>query len=188
MHCVPHFLRGRYKRLYPPSREPCTKFYRMPWPAAEPTRCRSCSTSSSGHPAHRHQMRNEALKRPHILHFPLQRHPRIPQPPSHPRQPASYRLWSRLSARPPPDYPASGLARVAAAFHQQGWLTPVVNRTAMVQGADSPEARAFVVLMQAACRDWAAMDASQTTGGSKNIVRTSSNAGRLRYLMSTGAV
>ena len=90
-------------------------------------------------------------------------------------------------ARLPTTLPVDSLGLLQH-FTNEGWLTPVVNRTAMVQGADSPEARAFVVLMQAAYRDWAAMDASQTTGGSKNIVRTSNNDGWLRYLMSTGAV
>jgi hypothetical protein len=42
-------------------------------------------------------------------------------------------------------------------FSSQGWLTPVVNPHSYgVQGAESPEAQAFVVQMHAAWRDWVA--------------------------------
>ena len=42
-----------------------------------------------------------------------------------------------------------------AHFDSSGWLTPVVNPyDYTVQGAQSPEGQAFVLMMQAAWRDW----------------------------------
>jgi hypothetical protein len=46
-------------------------------------------------------------------------------------------------------------------FDINGWLTPVVNPyDTAVQGSQSPEGQAFVVMMQAAWNDW-------VTNGSK---------------------
>jgi hypothetical protein len=40
-------------------------------------------------------------------------------------------------------------------FDSNGWLTPVVNPYNIgVQGSQSPEGQAFVVMMQAAWNDW----------------------------------
>lgn len=42
-----------------------------------------------------------------------------------------------------------------AYFDSRGWLTPVVNpHNVGAEGSESPEAQAFVVMMQAAYNDW----------------------------------
>ncbi|KAH8113157.1 hypothetical protein DFH11DRAFT_365152 [Phellopilus nigrolimitatus] len=54
---------------------------------------------------------------------------------------------------------ASSLAAMTH-FSANGWLAPVVNPNAFgSQGSESPEAQAFVLLMYAAWRDWAAAGA-----------------------------
>ncbi|KIM78044.1 hypothetical protein PILCRDRAFT_824760 [Piloderma croceum F 1598] len=64
----------------------------------------------------------------------------------------------------PPDSPGT-----LVHFTSEGWLTPVVNPyNNGIEGTDSPESEAFVIMMEAAYRDWAAMNASRTTSKSKN--------------------
>jgi len=56
-------------------------------------------------------------------------------------------------------------------FDSNGWLTPVVNPDSYgQQGAQSPEAQAFVVEMHAAWRDWVA-DGSKGANGALSVIR-----------------
>ena len=68
-------------------------------------------------------------------------------------------------------------------FTHNGWLTPVVNPYNYTQqGNDSPEAQAFVILMQAGWRDWVSMGSIGQVDASTN-----KNAGtRLAPLFVTG--
>lgn len=62
---------------------------------------------------------------------------------------------------------ASSLTNTAH-FTADGWLTPVVNPDQFgVEGQHSPEGQAFVVMMQAAWRDWVQAGAPGSNAGSK---------------------
>jgi hypothetical protein len=57
-----------------------------------------------------------------------------------------------------------------------------------IEGTDSPEAQAFVIMMEAAYRDWAAMNASRATGKSKNTAIQSSSVAWVWGSICIGAV
>ena len=53
-------------------------------------------------------------------------------------------------------------------FDADGWLTPVVNPVSIGEsGSKSPEAEAFVLMMQASYRDWAQAGYKGTSAGSR---------------------
>jgi hypothetical protein len=74
-------------------------------------------------------------------------------------------------------------------FTNQGWLTPVVSpQDYGIQGSDSPEAQAFVVLMQAAYRDWEAKNASQPATNAKSVAIRTGCVGWVWYVISAGTI
>ncbi|KAF7985410.1 hypothetical protein HWV62_5115 [Athelia sp. TMB] len=78
----------------------------------------------------------------------------------------------------PPQPTVTDAPGTLAHFTQDGWLTPVVDPYEyQYQGNESPEAQAFVMLMQAAYRDWVAAvaegqnaTATHKSGALRNVV------------------
>jgi len=54
-------------------------------------------------------------------------------------------------------------------FDADGWLSPVVNPVSFGEvGSKSPEAQAFVLMMQAGYRDWAQAGYNGVNGGTRS--------------------
>ena len=54
-------------------------------------------------------------------------------------------------------------------FDADGWLSPVVNPASFGEvGSKSPEAQAFVLMMQAGYRDWAQAGYNGVNGGTQS--------------------
>ncbi|KAI0067410.1 hypothetical protein BV25DRAFT_1819734 [Artomyces pyxidatus] len=69
--------------------------------------------------------------------------------------------------------PSSTAFPTAQHFTSDGWLTPVVNPDNFgVQGSQSPESEAFVLMLHSAWRDWAAAGSQGINGASRHAAST----------------